>query len=515
MANYNYENAYKEIIEIIKKKKLNKEELQSLKLKVCKKYLLKKIPSDADILSYSKNKKLESILRVKPTRTLSGVAVIAVMTSPANCPHGKCIYCPGGLEHGSAQSYTGKEPASLRAESNNFDPYFQTKQRLEQLNVIGHATDKIDLIIMGGTFTARDASYQDWFLLRCFDALNGRDSKTLREAQLLNENAKNRCIGLTIETRPDYCKEEHVNKILKQGGTRVELGVQTTFNNVLEKIERGHKVEDTISATRILKDSGLKVCYHMMPGLPSSSINMDIESFREIFRNPNFKPDMLKIYPTLVIKNTKLYELWKEKKYRALKEKEAVKLIREVKKFVPKWVRIQRIQRDIPSQLIEDGVKKSNLRQLIKEGCKCNCIRCREIGLKKLKNVKEENIKLKRIDYEASLGKEIFLSFEDIENNALIGYLRLRFPSEKAHRKEVRNAGIVREIKVFGISLPIGAKGEGWQHKGFGKALILEAEKIAKEFSKRKMLIMSGVGARNYFRKFGYEKEGEYMGRLL
>lgn len=510
------DEAFNEIIDVISKKKHNKEELHKLKLKICKKYSLKKIPSDTDILAFSKNKELKSILRIKPTRTLSGVVVIAVMTSPSDCPHGKCIYCPGGLEQGSAQSYTGKEPASLRADSNNFDPFLQTTKRLEQLNIIGHATDKIDMIIMGGTFTARDFDYQNWFLKRCFDALNGKESKTLDEAQTFNENALNRCIGLTIETRPDWCKKEHVDRILEQGGTRVEIGVQTTYDKVLDKIERGHKVKDTIEATRILKDSGLKVCYHMMPGLPSSTRDMDIESFKEIFENPNFKPDMLKIYPTLVIKNTKLYEQWKDKKYTPLRTDDAVKLITDVKKIIPKWVRIQRIQRDIPAQLIEDGVKKSNLRQLVKaEFNGCNCIRCREIGLKKLEKIKENKIKLQRIDYEASEGLEIFLSFDETEKNALIGYLRLRFPSSKAHRKEVKNAAIIREIKVFGISLPIGETGKGWQHRGFGKALILEAEKIGKDEGFKKMLIMSGVGARNYFRKFKYERCGVYMGKNL
>lgn len=511
------EKAFDEIIEIIKKNQLNKDEIHKLKIKICKKYSLKKVPSDIDILTHSKNKSLEAILRIKPTRTLSGVAVIAVMTSPHDCPHGKCIYCPGGVEHGSAQSYTGREPASLRAGLNNFDPFDQTIQRLKQLNTIGHNTDKIDMIIMGGTFTARKIDYQNWFLKRCFDVLNTKEATTLKEAHLFNENAKNRCIGLTIETRPDWCKKEHVDRILKQGGTRVELGVQTTFDRVLQRIERGHTLKDTINATKILKDTGLKICYHMMPGLLSSTKEMDLESFKEIFSNPNFKPDMLKIYPTLVIKGTKLHELWMNKRYTPMRTEDAVKLIQKVKKIIPKWVRIQRIQRDIPSQLIEDGVKKSNLRQIVKDGFDdCNCIRCREIGLKKIDKIDEDKIKLNRIDYKASSGTEIFLSFEEIENNVLIGYLRLRFPSNDAHRKEIKNASIIREIKVFGISIPIGENPDiGWQHKGYGKSLILEAEKIAIKEGMKKMIVMSGVGARNYFRRFEYERDGVYMGKML
>ena len=254
-----------------------------------------------------------------------------------------------------------------------------------------------------------------------------------------------------------------------------------------------------------------------MPGLPYSNIEMDKESFKEIFENPNFKPDMIKIYPTLVINNTKLYALWKDGKYKPYSTNESVDLIREIKKIVPKWVRIQRIQRDIPSQLIEAGGKKSNLRQLVKDGFdECKCIRCREIGLKKNKQIDEDKIELLKIEYNASGGNEIFLSYEEPVNDVLIGYLRLRFPSDSAHRKELKNSAIIREIKVFGISIPIGKNQKnGWQHKGYGRSLISEAEKLTKENGMNKLLIMSGVGARNYFRKFGYEKMGVYMGKRI
>ncbi|MDI6916540.1 MAG: tRNA uridine(34) 5-carboxymethylaminomethyl modification radical SAM/GNAT enzyme Elp3 [Thermoplasmatales archaeon] len=518
---------YQEIIsEILTKKPVTKNGVHKIKLQFCRKYNLDKVPSDADILSNVDEDFypfLEPVLRMKPVRTISGVAVVAVMSSPAECPHGKCSYCPGGVEYGSAQSYTGKEPAALRAGMHNFDPFLQTKSRIEQLNIIGHPTDKIDLIVMGGTFTSRNIDYQNFFVKSCFDAMNDKESKNLEEAQKINENAKHRCIGLTIETRPDWCKKEHVDQILRLGGTRVELGVQSTFDAVLRNVERGHRVQASIDATRILKDSGLKVCYHMMPGLPGSSKEMDLESFKKIFYDEKFRPDMLKIYPTLVIQGTKLYDSWKNKGYKALTTDEAAEIITEVKRIVPRWVRIQRIQRDIPVPLIDDGVKKSNLRQIVEEKMKkikikCNCIRCREVGHKMLKGIMPDvnNIKLLRMDYGASGGKEIFLSFEDLKKDILIGYARLRKPG-KPHRKEIKDCILIRELKVFGQMVPIGEKPEyEWQHRGYGKELMKECELITKkEFGCKKILVNSGAGARNYYRKLGYRKNGVYMGRVL
>lgn len=518
---------YQEIIsEILDKKPVTKNEIHKIKLGLCRKYNLDRVPSDADILSnvdeefYSF---LEPVLRMKPVRTISGVAVVAVMTSPENCPHGKCVYCPGGVEYNSAQSYTGKEPAALRAGMHDFDPFLQTKSRIEQLHIIGHPTDKIDLIVMGGTFTSRKPDYQNFFVKRCFDAMNNKESKNLEEAKKINENAKHRCIGLTIETRPDWCKKRHVDRILRLGGTRVELGVQSTFDEVLRNVERGHKVKDSVDATKILKDSGLKVCYHMMPGLPGSSKEMDLESFKKIFYDERFRPDMLKIYPTLVIKGTKLYDSWKNKGYKALTTDEAAEIVAEVKRIVPPWVRIQRIQRDIPVPLIDDGVKKSNLRQIVEEkmkkiGVKCRCIRCREVGHKMLKGIMPdiENIKLLRMDYDSSGGKEIFLSFEDVKKDILIGYARLR-KTNQPHRKEIKNAMLIRELKVLGQMVSIGEKPEyEWQHRGYGKELMKECEKITKkDFGYKKILVNSGVGARNYYRKLGYRKYGVYMGKIL
>jgi elongator complex protein 3 len=485
------------------------------------------LPSDVDILEYASADiyhDIEPFLRLKPVRTSSGVAVVAVMTSPSDCPHGKCIYCPGGKEFGTAQSYTGHEPAAMRAGSNDFDPYKQTRSRIEQLSTIGHPTDKVDLIIMGGTFTARDKDYQEWFVKRCFDALNQTETVCLEDAHSLNEFAPSRCIGLTVETRPDWCKKEHLDEMLRLGTTRVELGVQTTYDDILKGVERGHTVRDSIEATRLTKDAGLKVCYHMMPGLPGSDYKMDLAMFKNLFENPDFRPDMLKIYPCLVVEGTKLHKMWEKGEYRAFDTEKNAELITQVKKELPEWVRIQRIQRDIPVKLICDGVDKSNLRQIVQEklsksGDKCHCIRCREVGISSLKGAVPDldSIKLKKIKYEASGGKEYFLNFEDC-NNILIAYARLRKPSNSANRPEIKTTEcmILRELKVAGEMVPIGKLDEKlWQHQGYGQKLLSECEKIVKEEGKRRILVTSGVGARHYYRKLGYLREGAYMAKNL
>ena len=382
---------HQDVVELILSKKIkSKDELHKTKIKLCKKYNLRTIPRDSEILAKLPTDRLENgaaqnLLRKKSTRTLSGVSIIAAMTSPEQCPHGKCIPCPGGPERNTPQSYTGYEPAAMRACCNNFDPFLQVRSRIEQLHAIGHVTDKVDLIIMGGTFTARLPEYQQWFVKRCFDALNNQCSRTLEYAKKKNETAPSRCIGLTIETRPDWFRLQHADHALYAGATRVELGVQTVFDTILSEMKRGHTVADSIAATRIAKDAGFKVCYHLMPGLPGSTEKKDIEAFHVLFTDENFKPDMIKIYPTLVIEGTKLYDLWQQGDYTPLSTEQASLLIARIKKNVPEWVRIQRIQRDIPSQEICTGIKKSNLRQYVekemqKQRTACRCIRCREIG---------------------------------------------------------------------------------------------------------------------------------------
>jgi elongator complex protein 3 len=459
-------------------------------------------------------------------RTISGVAVVAVMTSPAACPHGKCFPCPGGPEYNSPQSYTGYEPAAMRGSVNNYDPYLQTKNRLEQLKAIGHPVDKVDLILMGGTFTSRTQTYQRWFVKRCYDALNIEVSHGLEEAKRKNENALYRCIGLTIETRPDWFRLRHVDESLYLGATRVELGVQSVYDDVLYNIYRGHTVMDTVYATRVARDSGLKVCYHIMPGLPGSDEKRDLAGFRALFNDDRFKPDMIKIYPTLVIEGTRLFDMWKSGEYDALDTERATKLIASMKEYVPEWVRIQRIQRDVPSSKISSGVKKSNLRQIIRDEMKeqgktCRCIRCREVGhrsLKKYINLDALDPVVTKVQYEAGGGTEVFFSIEDKKEDVVIGYLRLR-DVVFSHRHELKKKPcmIIREVKVLGREIPIGGKtSESMQHRGYGKELIREAERVCREeFDKKKLFVLSGVGVKEYYRELGFSDNGVYLEKSL
>jgi len=515
----------------------NKRSIDGAKREVSRKYALERIPKNSEILKAAESSKereaLAELLKKKPVRTISGVAVVAAMTKPLPCPHGKCLYCPQGKN--AAQSYTGEEPASLRARSLGYDPYLQVEHRLSQLNSIGHSVGKAELIVMGGTFPAQDFEYQSYFVKRCFDAMNDFgnshnelsrkriETKKVEEAHKENEKAKVRNVGLTIETRPDYCKEKHVDNMLSLGATRVELGVQTLNEEVYEKVKRGHSIKDVIEATRIAKDAGLKVCYHMMPGLFSAP-EEDLEMFKALFEKEEFKPDMLKIYPALVIKGTGLYELWKKGEFSPYTEREAVKLIADIKEILPRWVRVMRIQRDIPARLIEAGVKQGNLaeladKELERRNAKCECIRCREAGHAVYKNKIDasslNSIKIKEERYKASEGEEHFISAQ--ASDFLFGYARLRFPSEKAHRKEIKSrgageVGIIRELKICGEALKLGDKKQAaFQHKGLGKLLLKKAEEIAEREGKKHMLVRSAVGTREYYRRLGYRKRGAYV----
>ncbi|MBR6204502.1 MAG: tRNA uridine(34) 5-carboxymethylaminomethyl modification radical SAM/GNAT enzyme Elp3 [Candidatus Methanomethylophilaceae archaeon] len=485
--------------------------LQNLKLKLCKKHGLPGVPPNSEILAEVEpedRKLLTPFLLKKPTRTISGVAVVAVMTSPHDCPHGKCAYCPGGVSTGSPQSYTGKEPAARRAERNRFDPYLQVRDRLKQLSDIGHKTDKIDLIIMGGTFTSREPEYQELFVRRCFDAMNGRDSETLEGAQRLNEASACRCVGLTVETRPDVFDREQIERAMALGATRVELGVQILDDGVLAGVDRGHGVEAVRRCTRECREHGLKVCYHLMPGLPGSSPEKDLERFREVFEDPGFRPDMLKFYTTLVMEGTKLHDMWKAGEYEPYDVDTAAALLSEMKSMVPEYVRIQRIQRDIPVPQIAAGITKSNLRQIVEgrmeaEGRRCRCIRCREVGHAGISLDDPGKVSLNDLEYEASGGEEHFISFDYGE--WLVGYVRLRLDSRAT----------IRELKVFGKTAAIGDEGEDWQHRGFGRELVAEAERKAREKGYGRIRVTSGVGVRGYYRSLGYEEDLPYMAKTL
>ncbi|MEM3627616.1 MAG: tRNA uridine(34) 5-carboxymethylaminomethyl modification radical SAM/GNAT enzyme Elp3, partial [Candidatus Bathyarchaeia archaeon] len=473
-----------------------REDVNRIKMQVAAKYKLEGIPSNPEIISAlraEEKRKLLPVLRRKATRTISGVTVIAVMTKPYPCPQSEpCAYCPGGPPYGVPQSYTGHEPAAMRGLQHAFDPYGQVKGRIEQLEAIGHRVDKIELIIMGGTFPAMPYAYQEWFIRRCLDAIVGEDSASLEGAKRKAEASRIRNVGITVETRPDWAKEGHVDHMLDMGVTRVELGVQNPDDEIYRLVGRRHTVADVVEATRILKDAGLKIVYHMMPGLPSSNFEKDLEAFREIFSNPAYRPDMIKIYPCLVLKGTRAYEWYVRGEYRPYTNEEAARLIVEVKRMVPPWIRIMRVQRDIPAPLIVAGVNRSNLRQLVQQklreqGLRCRCIRCREVGHRLLADgVKPvpEKVKILTTRYEASEGEEIFIAAEDTENDVLVGYLRLRIPSEKAHRQEFKSkpCAVVRELHVYGPLVPVGKHlAKAWQHKGYGGILLAEAERITRE----------------------------------
>lgn len=488
-------------------------------------------------LSQNRQEEIKNLLRVRKVRSQSGVAVVAVLTKDFGCP-GHCLYCPA--EKGMPKSYLSNEPAVMRAIANNFNPYRQVKMRLEGLKNSGHPTDKVELIIIGGTFGSIPDKYRYEFIKKCFKACNDKKTKcqmpnaktankklktdNLKTIQRKNEKAKHRIVGITIETRPDYINEKEILKLRELGITRVELGAQSVYNDVLALNKRGHNIEQTILATKLLKDAGFKINYHMMPNLPGSSISRDKKMFQEIFSNENFQPDILKIYPTVVIKNSELYQWWKRGEYKPYSDKQLLALLINIKKDIPPYVRIMRLIRDIPSQSIIAGNKISNLRQILEqnsrqENWRCRCIRCREIKDKKFAPKKLE---LKRIDYPASGGKEIFLSFENTAQDKLFALLRLRIPSEIfSHKKHfipaLQNTAIIREVHTYGQIVPIAEKSQGAaQHIGLGKQLIAEAERISREeFVLKKIAVISGVGVRDYYRKLGYRLKNEYMVKSL
>jgi elongator complex protein 3 len=415
----------------------------------------------------------------------------------------------------------------MRGLQNQFDPYLQVRSRIEQLQAIGHNVDKTELIIMGGTFLATPKQYQTWFIQRCLDAITNKTSLNFSQAKKNAETSTIRNVGITVETRPDWAKEEHVDDMLDMGVTRVELGVQNPDDDIYRLVGRTHIVADVVEATRVAKDAGLKIVYHVMPGLPTSNATKDLQAFRKIFTNPNFKPDMLKIYPCLVLRGTKVYEWYRKGMYTPYTTEEAANIIAEIKRTVPPWVRIMRVQRDIPARLIASGVTKSNLRQLVQQKLreqrkKCRCIRCREVGHRiMVDHVKPDpdRVTVHKETYEASGGEEIFISAEDLENDVLIGYLRLRIPSQQAHRPEIRfePCSIVRELHVYGSLVPVGKHlANAWQHHGYGSILLAEAERLTtEEYGMRKILVISALGTKQYYMRFGYHYDGVYMTKSL
>lgn len=616
-----------DILDEIRKNNIGTQrELNRLKLRILNKYKSGKparkiscIPKNADIYfaaSEEQRRSFRELLSLKPVRTISGVAPIALMTEPYPCPHavkgaGPCSYCPGGpgSSFGNVpQSYTGKEPSARRAIRNNYDPYLIVFNRLEHYVAMGKVPDKAELIIQGGTFPFFPEAYQKYFVKYALKAMNdfsrlffygdgnlnmpkiknffelprvmseedrriksiqkklsfiksmnlnnpeakkkadelffGDDHNlgnmaiseengiendnsqdiTLDLMQKENETSFIRCVGLAIETRSDFGRLYHGNLMLELGCTRVEIGVQSIYDNVLEAVNRGNTVADNIESIRILKDLGFKVNIHYMPGLPLTTKEMDLHGLKQLFDNPDYMPDMLKIYPCMVMEGTKLYGEWKSGKFKPLTTKEAAEIIAEAKRFVPPYTRLMRLQRDIPSNVISAGVDRTNLRQYVEKlakekGIRCRCIRCREIGhfeIKTGKKIKLEDVEIITADYEASHGKEFFISAEDVKSDVLIGFCRLRFPSQYLREEITEKSALIRELHVFSPATQIGKLSEdSYQHKGFGKSLMKKAEAIAKEHGKNKIVVISGIGARQYFSNLGYSHDGHYMSKIL
>ncbi|MDD4875636.1 MAG: tRNA uridine(34) 5-carboxymethylaminomethyl modification radical SAM/GNAT enzyme Elp3 [Dehalococcoidales bacterium] len=457
----------------------------------------------------------------KLSRTISGVTPVAVMAKPMECP-GQCVYCP--TYSAAPQSYTPESPAVLRAIKCEFDAKVQVEFRLKILTDMGHPTDKIELIVMGGTFLACPIDYQYQFIKACFDALNGKESANLEEAKRLNETAKHRCTGLCIETRPDWCGQEEIRRMIEFGTTRVELGVQTLDDDVYQLVKRGHNVEDVVRATRLLKEHGIKVHYHWMPGLPGSNPEKDLELSAKLFSDARFRPDGLKIYPTMVVEGTEMEKWYQDGRYQPYDDETMINLICEIKAIVPKYVRISRVLRDIPAKFIVGGLKDS-LRDMVKQrlqhqGSQCRCIRCREYGHRVRGGYDIGDPQIVRMDYEASGGKEIFLSFED-ENETLFGLLRLRIQSKPIvglSSQLTGNLALIRELHIYGSEVSLRQRdSNAAQHKGLGKALLKEAERIAAgAFQVQQMIVLSGVGAKEYYRsEFGYHSVKDYMGKTL
>lgn len=467
---------------------------------------------------------IQSFLTKTKTRSTSGIIALSLFTKGVGCPF-SCVYCPN--EPGVPKSYFSDEPAVMRAIRHNYDPYKQTLQRLIMFALSNHPVDKVEIIIKGGTFSFYPKTYRRWFVKRIFDACNvdvvtylksgklvNNSSKTLPLAQTKNEKGKSRIIGMNIETRPDYINEKEIGFLRTLGVTHVEIGVQILDDEVYKLINRGHKVKDVIRATLLLKNAGFKVGYHLMPNLPGSNPKKDTETLVRTFNDNNFKPDHLKLYPTTITKYTQLSEWYKEGRYKPYSIGKLIEMIVEFKsKIAPPWVRIGRLIRDITTTVMEGDGIAPNLREVIQGKMKennlhCNCIRCREIKGQKVVGIPQLHI----IKYEASKGFEYFLEFNDDVNN-ILGFLRLRIPE---HEKNNDLPAIVRELHVYGQALSLGKYDDTKiQHMSYGKQLLSEAEKITKDLKIDKIAVIAGIGAREYYRKFGYHLVETYMVKSL
>ncbi len=500
-----------------------------LKLDLAKTLQIKCIPSNIELISELKKRGVErgliTKLRKKPVKTRAGVTVITVVMPLFNCPHGRCIYCPGGGTTGIPQSYSGKELQIMSARELNYDPEEQVRRHVERLRAMGHNVDKVELIFIGGTFTAAPIEFQRSIIKAALDGLHGSTSRSLEEALARAEKTHPYISGMTVETRPDWATEREADALLSMGITRVELGVQALDDEIYKKINRGHTVGDVARATRILRDRAFKICYHLMPGLPGSSPEKDVEMYKQVFNDPRFRPDMVKIYPLMVLPDTPLYQSWKRGEYKPYELEVLIEVLVKWLEITPPYVRIQRIRREIPISEAADGKYPGNLRQIIeqemeKRGIRCRCIRCREVGNPRVAKQLNEAIKrMQLIDtwYETDGGQEVFLSYETPDRSVLSGLLRLRLPYESATPLTDHSA-LIRELHVYGQMVPVGHRGEeivAWQHRGIGSELLRRAEEIAVENGYERIVVISGIGVKQYYMKHGYHPYGPYMAKSL
>ncbi len=500
--------------------------LEKAKKRIASECSLDRYVSNAVILSAipeEARSSFQDLLRVHPRRSASGIVVVTAFSAPFSCPHGTCVFCPGGPRNGTPQSYMPDSPGMRTALATEFDPFKQVRRSLAKYAANGHQIAKVETIIEGGTFIAVPLDYQVPFVKGVYDGLNGTISASLEAAQQTNELASSRCVGLTLETKPDWCRPQDVDLMLSYGITRLEIGVQSLHDSTLKLSNRGHTVDDVANSFRVARNAGLKVTAHMMPGLPGSDPEEDLADLRRLFDDESFKPDMLKIYPTLVVTGTALERQFRAGLYSPYDVDKVVELLSEMKRHVPRWHRIMRIQREIPAHEIVGGVKNGNLRELVLErarqkGFRCSCIRCREVALGEPSEMEiDDELAMSLESYTASGGAEAFCSYEYRKTGRIAGFVRMRVPSEDAHRGEVRGSAIVRELRVYGRAVALGQRQlNAWQHRGLGKSLMEEMEKRAREdFDISRMLVTSAVGTRNYYRGLGYERVGPYMAKSL
>ncbi len=510
LANYIIDSDFEVTPESINKKKKDLSAKYNFPELPLNSLIIENLPKDLSLI-------VSKYLTIKNVRKRSGVNVIAVMTKPHRCPHGKCIYCPGGVEFNTPQAYVEGQPAVMRAQLNKYDPYLQTRNRLEQLEAIGHDVSKVELIVMGGTFNALDMDYQTNFIKSMYDALNDKISDSLEQAKELAQYNKHRPVGLTLETKPDWCKELQIESALNFGTTRFELGVQNLDDEAYKVTNRGHTLKDVEESTRLLKDSGFKVLYHLMPGLLGVDVDYDTKMFEQVYSDDRFKPDMAKIYPTLVIKGTALYYLWKREKYKAYTDQDFVDLLQNIYPNLPYWTRIMRVQREIPVQYIEAGPLKGNAREVVidqfkKQNALIKEIRYRELGSR----IPDGPYQIFVEKYSASKGIEYFISYETSDRQTLIGFIRLRLPYEPFIDVLKDSTALVRELHVYGNIVPVHKKGVAMgQHMGVGSMLLKKAEEVAKELGYNKLAVISGIGVREYYAKRGYFLDKYYMSKYL